>query len=524
MHGSEYPRTVVSWLPYVWRTILFPAAANGDERTRPLALLLIVFLPAALIYPTRSFLLLEPDEGRYAQIPREMLETGDWVVPTLQSEPYLDKPPLMYWLVALSYRTFGVTPAAARLVPAICLHTTILAVYLIGRRSVGHRAAAWAALFLTVAPAFHEMARLLILDGLLTLCVTLSVLCGFEAVRTGRLKLGWWLAAAFASGLGFLTKGPVAEILFFPPLFAFGWLNGTTARVKLWRYALFFAVVLGVSLPWYVAVYLEQPTFLKYFLWEHNVMRFVQPFAHLEPVWYYVPIVLAGFLPGTILFAGYVRRLLFRADSPFSANGGFWLLTGGWCLAFFSLSGSKLPTYILPAFPFLCLALGEYVARSQWDAMRLTRVMVAGFAGFLGLVNYVGLPWYAKERSPVGRPELILPYVTDPAVPVVTYPRTCDSVAFTVGRKDFDPVRSKEVNDMILASHFRPKTVVLFTHRHSFEAFRNALPSSLTITEVVEMKHPARSVPWLDKVVGDGPWGLCHVAVLRPTPSTEAGG
>jgi hypothetical protein len=293
--------------------------------------------------------------------------------------------------------------------------------------------------------------------------------------------------------------------------------------VKLWRYALFFAIVLGVSLPWYTAVYLKQPTFLRYFLWEHNVLRFVQPFAHLEPVWFYVPVMLLGLLPGTAVFAGYFRRLLFRPDCDFSTSGGFWLLTGLWCCLFFSLSGSKLPTYVLPAFPFLCLALGEYVAKSKWDSMLFTRLAVGGFAALLGFVNYVGLPWYAKERSPVGRPNLVVPYVSDPEVPVVTYPRTCDSVAFAVGRKDFDPVRSKNVNDMILASHFRPKTVVLFTHRHSFEAFKEALPSSLTIDEVVEMKHAARSLPWLDKVVGDNPWGLCHVVVVKPTPPVEAG-
>ena len=138
-----------------------------------------------LLYPTLGFHLLEPDEGRYAQIPKEMLDAASWVVPTLQGEPYLDKPPLMYWLVALSYRAFGVTPEAARLVPAVCVHLTILAVYLIGRRSIGERAAFWAALLLRVAPGFVGVARLLLLDGLLTLCVTVSVLCGFEAVRTG---------------------------------------------------------------------------------------------------------------------------------------------------------------------------------------------------------------------------------------------------------------------------------------------------------------------------------------------------
>lgn len=87
-----------------------------------------------------------------------MLESGEWVVPTLQGEAYLDKPPLMYWLVALSYRLFGVSPESARLVPALCVHLTILLAYLLGRRSLGERAAFWAAMLLTVAPGFIGVA------------------------------------------------------------------------------------------------------------------------------------------------------------------------------------------------------------------------------------------------------------------------------------------------------------------------------------------------------------------------------
>jgi len=201
--------------------------AGADLRTIPSSVWVIL---ALAWFATLAFRpLLEPDESRYAQIPREMLQRGDAVVPTLQGEPYLDKPPLTYWLIALSYKAFGVSPEAARLVPAVCVHLTVLAVYLLGRRSLGHRAALWAALFLTVAPGFIGVARLLLLDGLLVLCVTTSVIAGFEAVRTGRLKLGWWLLSALASGLGFLTKGPISELLLFVPLWAFGLL--TTGRL-----------------------------------------------------------------------------------------------------------------------------------------------------------------------------------------------------------------------------------------------------------------------------------------------------
>jgi 4-amino-4-deoxy-L-arabinose transferase-like glycosyltransferase len=484
----------------------------------------VVLLPALLLYPCRSFHLLEPDEGRYAQIPREMHASGEWVVPRLQGEPYLDKPPLLYWLVALSYRVFGVSPESARLVPAVCVHLTILAVYFLGRRSLGGRAAAWAAVLLTVSPVFIGVARLLLLDGLLTLCVTVSVMSGFEAVRTGNLKSGWWLASALASGLGFLTKGPISEMLLFPPLFAFAFLNGGTARVR-WPYLLLFVgIVLGVNLPWYVAMGLREPKFLWHFFWEHNVLRFLQPFDHLQPVWYYVPILLGGLLPGVLLFIPYFRELLFgrldRGRPARTAAGGFWLLAGAWCIIFFSLSGSKLPTYILPAFPFLCLALGDYVARSRWQQSSTARSLVAATAVVMLAVQYAGVPWYAKERSPVGRPELVERFVADPAVVIVTYPRNCDSLAYFAGRSDFDLVRSKDVNQLIVDMHHRPRTVVLFTHRHAFEAFKHALPESLAVTESVSLKR--KPVPVIDKLVGDTPWGLADVAVIEPATVARA--
>jgi len=553
---DDRPASALGWLPHLWRTVLFPGAADPRTGVRLLSLLLVLLLPAVLLYPTRSFYLLEPDEGRYAQIPKEMFDAGEWVVPTLQGEPYLDKPPLMYWLVMGSYKLFGVNEAAARLVPALCVHLTILMVYLIGRRSLGERAAFWAALVLTVSPGFLGVARLLLLDGLLTFCVTASVLCGFEAVRTGRLKMGWWVASAAFSGFGFLTKGPISEVLLFPPLLAFAWLMGPTnvragsvsdgniragsvsdglrhpvahasgsevgaARVGWKRLLLFFGIVVGINLPWYIAVYSHQPAFLKHFFWEHNMMRFIRPFDHLQPVWYYVPILLGGFLPGVVLFVPYVRNLLFgnaETAAHRSAAGGFWLLSGLWCLFFFSCSGSKLPTYILPAFPPLCLALGEFVARSRWDKLFATRGLVAGFAAFIGFAHYVAVPWYAQERSPMGRPEVVLKYLNDPTVTVVTYPREVSSVAFYTGRNDMTAVRSKDVNQLIRDSHRRPKTVILFTHNHSLHAFdetlRGAVGITVGITETADLKRKGGT--WLQKLAGSGPWGLCDIAVVEP--------
>lgn len=534
MDGAE--RGVVGWCRHLFTGILFPGSADTDTRVRKLSLLLVLLLPAALLYPTRGFHLLEPDEGRYAQIPKEMLQNNEWVVPTLQGEAYLDKPPLMYWLVALSYRAFGVTPEAARLVPALCVHLTILAVYLLGRRSIGQRGAFWAALLLSVAPGFVSVARLLLLDGLLVLCVTVSVLCGFEAVRTGTLKRGWWLLAAVASGLGFLTKGPISEVLLFVPLWTFGFLARGQARVPdqsstdarsegrqparpAWYwYAVFFGVVFAVNLPWYVAIYLREPQFLKYFFWEHNVMRFLQPFDHLQPIWYYAPILLGGLLPGTVLLAAYLWHLL-RSTPEEGANrslaGGFWLLTGAWCVFFFSCSGSKLPTYILPAYPFLCLALGEFVARTKWNVQLRTRALIGAMAAFLLFVHHVGVPWYAKERSPFGNPELVGRFVEDHDVAVVCFPRNCDSIAFYHDRSDLRNVRTKSVNQLMMDCHHRPRTVILFTHRDSLTGFKNTLPPSLEIVETETLKRKGKGT-LLDKLAGSTPWGLCDIAVIVP--------
>lgn len=512
---SPSPADVIRSL---WNNVLFPSAAEPSERIRfgPLAVLLI--LPALLLYPTLGFHLLEPDESRYAQIPKEMLVRGDWVVPTLQGEPYLDKPPLMYWLVMASYSMLGVTESAARLVPALCVHLTILAVYLLGRRSIGERAAFWAAVLLAVTPGYSAVARLLLLDGLLTLAVTLSVLCGYEAVRTGRLIQGWWIASALFSGIGFLTKGPISELLLFPPLVAIAWLTGRMAHVGGKNVALFAAIVAAVNLPWYVAIYLREPAFLKYFFVDHNLMRFLQPFDHLQPVWYYAPIFLAGFLPGSLLLIPYLRSLWRGDGSARTAHGGFWLLAGAWCLAFFSVSGSKLPTYILPAYPFCCLAIAEFAVRGGWLARPACRAAVPAFAAILATVFHAGLPWYARERSPIGRPELVERFLDDEKL--VTYPRNCDSLAFYSNRHDLERVRSKDVNELIVSMHHRPSTVIFFTHRSSWPAFRQALPPSLQVIETVNLRRG--DADWLGKLIGDTPWGLVDIAVIAPAGTARA--
>ena len=505
-------RAALTWLPYLWSHVLFPGRTVATPPARWSALLALVFLPGLLLYPCLSFHLFEPDEGRYAEIPREMLARGEWVVPLLQGEPYLDKPPLLYWLIMVSYHWLGTHDWAARLVPALAVHGCILLTYWLGRRTLGEQAAFWGALMLALAPGFSSVGRLLVLDGLLAFFVWLSALAAFEALRGEPLRRGWWLLAAAACGLGVLTKGPIAPVLLVPPLLASRWLSGRAIRVSWSDLGLFGAVVLALNAPWYVAVCLRVPEFAGYFFWKHNVLRFLSPFDHLRPVWFYLPILAGGLLPATLLAWPFLRFMLSEKVEEADRRCpelGYFLLAAGWCVLFFSLSGSKLPTYVLPAFPPLALALGYYLASSRWARSRVPGALAVSGVLVMALGHYVAVPWYAAHRSPLSREEMVRAQCADPAVPVVCYPRACDSLAFYLQRDDFHQFRSKDTKAMIEFLRQHPRAVLLCTHRHSIRILREILPqNNLTITYEAPLFGSAKL----------GPEGDCYLAVVTNGP------
>jgi 4-amino-4-deoxy-L-arabinose transferase-like glycosyltransferase len=520
------PRSLVACLPLLWQRVLFPGASAEPSPLSWRALALLIVLPGLLLYPCLAFPLFDPDEGRYAEVPREMLARNEWVVPYLQGEPYLDKPPLFYWLVMVSYRLFGVSDAAARLVPALALHGTLLTAYLFGRRVLGGRAGLVGALLLGLAPGFIGMGRLLILDGLLTFWVTLTLVALFHSLNTSRLQWGWWLLAALACGLGVLTKGPIALLLTAPPVWLHRRLTGAPRLAGRAALAAFLAVVLAGALPWYVAACLRLPAFARHFLWEHNVLRFLAPFDHLEPVWFYAPVLLLGLLPATFL-APALGRFLLTGDEATSRRRspelGFLLLTGGWCVLFFSLSGCKLATYVLPAFPPLCLALGALVTAHGWEASRGLRL--GGAAAYLLLLagHHLGVPWFARLRAPMGRPDEVLALCRDPQVPIVCYPRNCDSVAFYLRRDDLTSYRSKHTHLLIGRLREAPRTIVLCTHRHTLSGLRQALPPDLRIVRTTHLRVEGEGLigEKLGGWLGETALGLCDIAVVERAGSLD---
>ncbi len=198
---------------------------------------------------------------------------------------------------------------------------------------------------------------------MLSLFVTLSLFTAYEAIRGGKLKMAWWLLSGVCCGLAFLTKGPLAIVLWLPPVFAFAWLSESSAKPRWWHYSLVGAILAAIVTPWLIAVSLQDASFLTEFFYTHNIRRFAGQF-HVKPIWYFVPVLLIAGHPWSFLTIPYARFLFGQAGEVRYQRPpavGYLLLWSGWCFVFFSLSKCKLPTYLLPAAPALALMIGHYL-------------------------------------------------------------------------------------------------------------------------------------------------------------------
>jgi dolichol-phosphate mannosyltransferase len=333
--------------------------------------LLLAAVAAVILFPDNQPLL-EPDEGRQAEIPREMLARCDFVTPRIQGLPYYEKPPLQYWLTAGVYSLFGVRPWVARLVPAGAAWLTILLTFGWAARVLGARQAFLGGLILSLSLQFAFLGRTVILDSLLTLCVVTSWFAAHQAIAGASFRWRWWVISAVACGLGILAKGPVALILLIPPVFAYQLLMTITvaagsglnisARASWYAWVAYLGMTLLVTAPWYLLMVWSDRAYLVHFFWKANVVRFVNAYDHEQPWWFYVPVVFLGTFPWSLLWPalGYFlasRRPQMAARR--SPSVGFCVLLAGWCLLFYSASGCKSPPYVMPALVPLALLLGS---------------------------------------------------------------------------------------------------------------------------------------------------------------------
>jgi 4-amino-4-deoxy-L-arabinose transferase-like glycosyltransferase len=295
----------------------------------------------------------EPDEGRYAEIGREMAATGDFLTPRFNGVTHLAKPPLTYWLVGLSIRAFGANEWAARLPAALAALGTLLAVYLMARDVHGERTGLWAVVVLLSSVLFFGVARLITTDMLLTCLVAWSVWSLWRwAASADRSwsKILWFYVFL---GLGMITKGPVAVVL---PLFALAglrWQN-PTLRLRQMGWGKGALIFLAIAAPWFVVVAGTDLNRWRYFLLREVVER-VATTAHrrTEPWWFFLPVLAVGFSPWTpwLCGAGALRQETGRGRELVRLCAG-WLLLG---IVMFSFSKSKLATYMMPLLPPLAI-------------------------------------------------------------------------------------------------------------------------------------------------------------------------
>jgi 4-amino-4-deoxy-L-arabinose transferase len=351
-----------------------------------LALFLIVY-----ILPLGYRPLFSPDETRYAEIPREMLSTGDWVVPRLNGLRYFEKPPLGYWVNAVSLRVLGSNPFAVRLPGVLAVALTAFLVYFFTRRLSGNPSTGLlgAIVYLT-STEVYTVGTFSVLDNLLNFCITAGMIAFHCAVRAEQIARQRILSAlsGIAFGGAFLTKGflgfVVPVIVFLPWLAWSGQLRAGLARA--WP-AL--ATALIVSAPWALSIHLRESDFWRYFFWEEHVRRFLADNAqHNHGALYFLKYLPALAFPW-VFFLPATCAGLSTDDGPRPGKVSvyflwFWLLLP---FVFFSASNGKLITYILPCFPPLAiltaLGLTSYLSRGRRRLFDKGQLFVSGVFALL---------------------------------------------------------------------------------------------------------------------------------------------
>ena len=363
-------------------------------------------LVALLWFGTLEFRhLIGPDEGRYAEIAREMFVSGDWVTIRYNALKYFEKPPFHMWVTALSYVLFGIGDWQARLCVALAGAFGLLASMLAAHRWFGARAALLTGLVMVAAPMWSVAAHFNTLDMTLSgamACVLAFMLLAQHPDATPATRRNWMLACWLAMGVAILTKGLVGIAL---PGLVLVIYTLVTRDLGLWRrlhLASGIALMLLVAAPWFWLVSERNPEFLRFFFIHEHWERYTSNVhSRKGPLLYFVPLVIGGFLPWLGLVPRMWRAVRERAGvaagnapRPFQPA----LLAAIWAVAifvFFSLSHSKLPGYILPVFPALGILGG--VALDSINERSWRRQLVGGLA--IGIIGLLASPIVATLNS-----------------------------------------------------------------------------------------------------------------------------
>ncbi len=392
-----------------------PNHSLRGTRLRALAWLLLALVWFA---PLGVPPLFNPDEGRYAEIPREMLVSGDWVTPRLDGLKYFEKPPLQYWVSAVAEKLVGPTAWAARLWPALCGFFGLLLARAVGRRLYGERAG-WFCLVVQGSALYYiGLARLATLD--MGLCFTLQMALSALALLVHRADGAVPLAAArpravtapavpaapalallLAVGvsLAMLSKGLIGILIPGTVGVLFMLLYRDPRLLRSARPEWTVVALAVIAAPWFILVSLRNPGFAKFFFLFEHFQRFLSTtgFDRYHPVWFFVPVITAGLMPWLSLLP---RALLeaFRAARREPATG-LLLIWTLFVYVFFTASHSKLVPYILPMMPALCLLMGRTLSALPPRRLAAHLAGVAALAALLAAA-LLAISWAAHAGAP----------------------------------------------------------------------------------------------------------------------------
>lgn len=405
----------------------FPSTSVSASNPRPpsLHILLLIVVAAVMFFTGLGRLpLLEPDEGRNAEVAREMLVGGDWVTPHYDGLAYLDKPAVFFWLVVGSFRVGGFSEFAARLPSALAALGTMLLVWFLARRMFGDIAGFRAGIIWATSPLVIFLSRLVIFDMTLAFLVTLAM-AGFWLAVTADSPRWWHEVILFgACGVAAITKGPVGFLVPWLSILLYQAVRGRLRELKRLKWGLGVALFLAAALPWFVLVSLRNPDFPRYAFWQESLLRFTTGEARRSGgIFYYLPVYLGGFFPWSffLLFGAWNWRKKWRVLRDDGNRSSLFLLS--WAVVvflFFTISRSKLPTYFLPAIIPLTILMAKLWSEGGAEGgARTPDWLTAGFAALMVMGLLIAAAAAEIFRFPAVKAALqdrihprVLPFIT----------------------------------------------------------------------------------------------------------------
>lgn len=382
-----------------------------SDTSRSNATLIAVFILPFILYVALlpAMPIMEPDEARYSLIPYEMNTRGDYITPHLKGVDYFEKPPLCYWATAMAFKAFGETPFASRLFVGLCAWGCVLLAYRMGLRLHDWMTGISSAAILSTSLLPFFMGRVHVLDMPLSFFVALATWSGFRFL-TDQTRRKYWLYLLYgASALAFLTKGLIGIV--FPFAILFLWL----CLLRRWRdiprlvSPVGIVIMLAVAGPWLVLVQQANPDFFRFFFIQEHFLRYTTTMhARYQPLYYFIPIAIAGivpwlgFLPAALRGVKAERTLFDRSEFIFLVT---W---AGFIFLFFSLSSSKLIPYITPIFLPLAIILGRvfrtYAALPRSDTPSSAWEWVPVTIQAVLIISLLFLPAFSRHhRIPLGQ-------------------------------------------------------------------------------------------------------------------------